>query len=103
MTAVSAHNDLYERLIVLSTRYRTTVDIGGPFREGDPAGVEEHNRANIAMIALRDAANALPVDPVVVITLPDEAFPGDSGHVADHALMETALSVLEAVVLPWEV
>jgi hypothetical protein len=103
MSAVSAHNNIYDRLIALSARYHTSVHIGGPFREGDPAHVNEHNRANVAMIHLRDAGNAAGVTPTIAITLPDSAGVGATGHIADHVLMDAALDVLESVTLPWEV
>lgn len=101
--AVDVHNDLYARLLAVASRFHTTVDIPGPFAAGDPAGVEAHNANGRAMLKLRDVANAYDVDPVVVISLPDVAHVGDTGHIADHVLHEDALQVLEAVVMPWEV
>jgi hypothetical protein len=107
VTHLSDHNDLAAALQVEAARYMTTIDMGGPFNLGDPAGVNEHNRVAIAMIHLRDVANGLDVDPVVSLTLPDEAHVGDTGHgtspsTGDHGLLNAALAVLQAVVLPWE-
>lgn len=101
MSGVSAHNALAIALAAEATRYGYVIDIDGPFTEGDPAHVAAHNRVCIAMIELRDYANnVLNVDPTVVISLPDEAFPGDTGHVADHVLIAAALAVLQAVTIP---
>lgn len=103
MTAVSKHNDLRAALIAQAARYRTGVDLSGPFTEGDPGHTEVHNEVGRAMLKLRDVANGYGVTPPVVINLPDVAKVGDTGHVADHALFDTALAVLQGVTLPWEV
>jgi hypothetical protein len=102
VSGADTHNALYYALLTLGGRYHVTVDIGGPFDVNSPAHTEEHNRIGRAMLALRDAANAAPVTPAVVLTLPDVALVGDTGHVTDHATLATALTVLQAVVLPWE-
>jgi hypothetical protein len=102
MSGVTVHNDLHDRIMVLGARYHVTVDIGGPFTEGDPAHVEEHNRVNRAMIDLMDAGNAAGVTPEIAISLPGSRIVGDTGHIIDHGLMDAALDVLEAVELPWE-
>ncbi len=100
--AVDVHNDLYARILYQGARYRTTVTLTGPFAEGDPAHVDAHNKVCIALIRLRDAGNSAGTDPEIVITLPDVAAVGDTGHITDHALIESALQVIEAAVLPWE-
>lgn len=100
--AVDVHNDLHSRITYQAARYRTSVSITGPFAEGDPAHVDAHNKVCIALIRLRDVANGYDVDPVVTISLPDVAAVGDTGHIADHALIEAALDVIEGVTLPWE-
>lgn len=101
--SVDVHNDLRARLLIQAQRYMSSVDIGGPFTENAPGHVNEHNKLCIAMIHLRDVGNSLGVDPEIVISLPDEAHVGDTGHVDDHDLIEAALVVLESAVMPWEV
>lgn len=100
--AVDVHNDLYSRILYQAARYRTSVSITGPFVAGDAAHVDAHNKVCIALIRLRDVANGYDVDPEVVLTLPDVAAVGDTGHITDHALIEAALTVIEGVELPWE-
>jgi hypothetical protein len=102
MTAVSAHNDLRAALVNEAARYRTSVYLSGPFTEGDPGHTESHNEIGRAMLRLRDVANGYGVTPTVAITLPDVANVGDTGHLDDHDLFDTALAVLQAVELPWE-
>jgi hypothetical protein len=100
--AIDKHNALYSALMGQAARYRTSVTLTGPVAEGDPGHTEIHNEIGRAMLKLRDVANGYAVTPPVVINLPDVAHVGDTGHVADHALFDTALAVLVAVRLPWE-
>jgi hypothetical protein len=102
MTAVSKHNDLRAALMAQAARYRTSVTLSGPFSEGDPAHTEVHNEIGRAFLHLRDVANGYGVTPPCVITLPDVAHVGDTGHITDHATFDTALTVIQAVELPWE-
>lgn len=100
--SVDVHNDLRARTLTQAGRYMTTVNIGGPFVENAPDHVNEHNKLCIALIHLMNVGNDHGAEPYIAISLPDEAHVGDTGHVSDHALIETALQVIEAAVLPWE-
>lgn len=101
MTHLSDHNDLADALLAEAARFRTTIDIGSDFELGDPAHVVEHNRLCIAMIHLDEVAQeTYDLDPIG-LTLPDAAAVGDTGHIADHALLEDALALIQAVELPW--
>jgi hypothetical protein len=102
VSGVSKHNALRSALETQAARFRTSVTLAGPFEEGDPGHTEAHNEIGRAFLKLRDVANGYGVTPPVVINLPDVAHVGDMGHVTDHALFDTALTVIEGVVLPWE-
>jgi hypothetical protein len=96
------HNTLRAALETQAARFRTSVELSGPFSEGDPGHTEAHNEIGRAFLKLRDVANGYGVTPPVVLTLPDVAHVGDMGHISDHALFATALTVIQSVTLPWE-
>jgi hypothetical protein len=91
---ITGHNDIHDRVVALANLWAVPVDITGPFTSGAPSHISAgHNDYVAAISALADAA-------AITVTLPDDASIGDTGHTADHALIEAALDDLEAVPVP---
>ena len=100
MNGATRHNALIADIQSEATRLGTTVTLSGPYLPGGAAHVNAHKEACIALIELRDYANnVLGVTPAVTITLPPERFVGDSDHVDDHALIDSALAVIQAITI----
>ncbi len=85
---VDAHNELRSGVLREAERFGVTVDLGGPYKVGDPGHIQEHNKTRAALDLLAKTAG-------VTVTLPDEHRVGDTGHAPhDHDLLDQALAVI---------
>lgn len=89
---VTDHNTLWDRAEALCVAWGVDVTRPGPFAIDDPSHIARgHNDLVTALTAVASAADT-------AVTLPtDDIGLGDSGHVTDHNLFETALDTLDAV------
>jgi hypothetical protein len=90
---VTDHNDMRTVLVDHLARFGLGNTLGGPWDAGDPDHIGRHN-------AMVDALNALATTAgqTFTIPLPPHRNLGDSGHIADHHAIESAL--IDAMLWP---
>lgn len=81
------HNALRGEMVTQATRLGVAIDIGGPYKIGDPAHIQEHNRTSAA---LRLLAGAVAYEGPI----PEDRALGDTGHVTDHQLWDNAITAI---------
>lgn len=87
---VSEHYDISTRLEAEATRLSVPGVVVGYWSEGDPFHLTEH-RNLVAILEAFDTAH--PGIGLVLPALPDE---GDTDHITDHDLINTAVAAIEA-------
>lgn len=85
---VDAHNELRDGILREAERFGVKVDIGGPYKPGDPAHIQEHNKTRAALDTLAKTAG-------IVVVLPTVHKLGDTGHApGDHDKLAQALALI---------
>ena len=87
---VDAHNELRAGILREAERFGVSVDLGGPYKIGDPGHIQEHNKTRAAIDTIAKVAG-------ITVVLPEVHKLGDTGHAPhDHDQLDQALALISA-------